>query len=248
MARSLVPLDIIATEICREIGDSTYKHKFLIMVYLMDAYRELNMMLPDSFDVRTEVLDWARQMECPCDFVFETKVGLKVGDNIVVLHISDERIEPKRMNDTEVRDWMQRVCNGEWEGNPYYFYNSYYNGGYLGELYGVGRCVMNGGLYSIDRKTGTITVGGNVPKGAQLVLEYKSDGTSDGMKLVPSEWKLALKFFAKEAWYADRNITQSQINGNKWKKASNKIQRIYSFRDALYMADSIQELYSSTNY
>lgn len=248
MARSLIPLDILANDICSDVGDSMLKHKFKITRHLMDAYRELNMYLPDSFDIRTEILDYNNIYDCPCDFVFETKVGLKVNDRIVVLHISDDRIEPSVLGDTEVRDWMQRAWNGEAEGNPYYFYNTHYRGGYLGEMYGIGRTVRNSGLYSIDRKTGTITVGGNVPKNAQLVLEYKSDGTADGLKLVPTEWKLAMTFFAKSAWYADRNITQSQINDNKWKKASNKIQRLYSFRDALYYADSMQELYSPTNY
>lgn len=248
MARSLIPLDVISSDICSDIGDSMFKHKFKITRHLMSAYRKLNMFLPDSFDVRTEILDYGNQMECPCDFIFETKVGLKVGDRVVVLHISDDRIEPVKLGDTEVRDWMHRAWNGEAEGSPYYFYNTHYRGGYLGEMYGIGRSVSNSGLYSIDRKAGTITVGGNIPKGAQLVLEYKSDGSSDGMKLVPSEWKEALEFYAKHRFYADRNITQSQINLNYYKRESNQIQRLYSFRDALYMADTVQGMFSPSNY
>lgn len=247
MARSLVPLSVIVDDIAADIPGAS-KHKFKIMRHLLTAYRKMHTLLPDVFDVKTEIMDYQNVYECPCDFVFETKVGIKIGEKIVVLNISDDRIEPVSLGDTQVRDWMQRAWDGEAEGDPYYFYNTYYNGSFLGEMYGYGRSVRNGGLYSIDRKNGTITVGGNIPKGSQLVLEYKSDGISNGLKLVPIEWREAMEFYAKHRFYQDRNITQSQINLNYYKKEFNNIDRLYSFRDALYMVGEIQEMFSPSNY
>lgn len=248
MSKSLITIDEIAAAICGDIGDEVLKHKFSITRHLIDGYSEMHLFIGQKFEVKTVVLDVDNAINLPCDFVYETKVGVLHNGNLAILTL-DRGVRYGKANDTETTNYLKGIWGGSYSGPGFWFYNAFRGGNYLGELYGKGRGVYNQGTYNIDKGNGVIYIGSHIPHDAEIVLEYKSDGvSSDGLKLVPREMKRALTFYAKYMWYADRNVTQAQINENRYKAAYNKLQRLYNFQSALYAADKINASFSPTNY
>jgi len=246
MSKSLIPLDMIVSDICGDIPNG-FKYKFKIMRHVVSGYRELHRYIGQSFDVKTAVLDVDNSINLPCDFVYETKVGVLHNGHLAVLTL-DRNVRYGKANDTDTEKYLSQIWGGSYLGPGYWFYNAYRGGDFLGELYGAGRGVFNQGTYSIDKGEGVIYIGSHIPKDAEIVIEYKSDGVSDGLKLVPVEMYECLKYYGKWQYYADRNITQGQINRNEYKRAYNKLQRLYNFRGALYMANEINSMFSPSNY
>lgn len=244
--RALVPLDVIANDVCHSLGDTNFKHKFAIVRHLLDCYRDFSIYQDSGLSIRTEVLLYQNVINLPKDFIYETKVGVMCHGNIAVLTL-DKNMRHESMNDTGCREYIEKCTTSDY-GPLYTFYNAYRAGGYLGELYGRGRGIANRGTYNIDRKNGVLTVGSNIPRDSQIVIEYQSDGIADGLKLVPVEIKKMMEYYAKSEHYADKNITQSQVNRNYYEREYNRVKRLYNFRTALYMAEQINESFSPTNY
>jgi hypothetical protein len=248
MGRSLIPLEVIASDVSADLGDSKGKYKYKLTRYLLDGYRKLHTFIDQDFDVKTAVLEYDNVVVLPDDFIYETKVGIRNENGCIAILTLDKSIQARKLSDSQCSSFVNSVWNGEYEGDGYYFYNAFRGGESLGELYGYGRGVINSGFYNLDRKSGEIYIGSHVPVGCEIVVEYKSDGVSNGLKLVPIEMKEALEFYAKFKWYADKNITQSQVNKNYYEEEYYRIKRLYNFRSALYMSSKINSFFSPSNY
>lgn len=247
MSKALIPLDVIASDIASDLEDSTGRYKFKITRHLLDGYRELNLFIGQDVEIKTQVMKCGNSVKMPSDFVYETKVGVIRNGCLAVLTL-DKGTRMDRMTDSCTRDYLDSIWNGTYEGDGYYFYNAFRGSSFLGELYGMGRGVHNAGTYTIDKKEGVIHVGSHICDCDEIVVEYKSDGISNGLKLIPVELKKCLEFYAKAQFYADKNITQSQINQNKYEAAYNKVKRLYNFNSALYLANKTNEMFKPSNY
>jgi hypothetical protein len=247
MGKSLVSLDVVANDLCSDMGDSTYKHKAKFSRHLLAGYRQLSMFISPSKEVKTVILSYDNQISMPCDFMYVTKVGVRRNGCIAVLSLSND-VGKTRLNDTECCDYLNSVWDSGYAGATYPFYNAWGAGGYYyGELYGMGRTVLNEGTYSVDKVNGIIYIGSNIPTDAEIVIEYVGDGISQGIKYVPMELKECLQYYAKAEFYADRNVTQSQINENKYKKKYNNLKRYYNHQRPIDFAAKVNESFSPTN-
>lgn len=248
MAKSLIRLDVIASDICSDMGDSVGRHKAKFVRHLISGYSEVSRYIGNSFGVKTEVLKYDNSIELPCDFIYETKVGIRKNGHIAVLTL-DKGVEKRKLNDTETQQYLSDIwANGYTGYAGYWFYNAYSGGNFLGELYGAGRCVINGGTYSIDRDNGVINIGSHIPEDAEIVIEYKTDGFSQGIQLVPTEMMKVLTYWAKWQYYLDRDLSRAVTNERLYKSAYNKLQRLYTFEDALYATAKINEMFSPSNF
>lgn len=248
MAKALVSLDTIALDIAADLGDSTGKYRFTLLRKLLEGYREFHLYVDQDFSVKTAVLEYDNTVNLPSDFVYETKVGILYQGYLAVLTL-DKNVQKQRLSQEESESQLNNIWCGNYGWDiGYPFYNCYRGSEFLGELYGLGRGVPNAGFYNLDRKDGVIYIGSLVPEGAEVVVEYKSDGISEGLKLVPTEIVMALKYYAKSEFYADKNPNQSQINRSYYEREYNKVKRLYNFRSALYMSQKINESFSPTNY
>lgn len=248
MGKSLIPLDIIASDLAADIGDSTLKHKYTFTRHLMAGYRRLNMFMLPSKQIKTTVLQFDNQISLPCDFMYVTKVGVRRNGCIAVLSLVND-VQKRKLSDTETCDYLNSVWDGSYVGEGYIFYNAYgWGGQYYGELYGMGRTVLNNGVYSIDKENGIIYIGSNFPPDAEIVIEYVGDGISNGVKLVPMEIKECLEFYAKWKFYSDRNVTQGQINYNYFKKEYNVLKSYFNHMTPIQIASRINESFSPSNY
>lgn len=249
MAKSLISIDTIGFDLCSDIGDSVYRHKAKFNRHLINGYRKMSMFIGNSFNVKTAVLSFDNVIEMPCDFIYETKVGIRNSDTGRIAMLSlDKGVQREKLNDTQTQDYIHDVWNGGSGYRGYYFYNAYYGGQFLGELYGSGRNVLNGGTYSIDKDNGVIYIGGNIPVGSEIVVEYKSDNVSNGLTLVPIEMKECLEFYAKWKFYADREPNLAMYNEDRYKRDYNQLQRFYNYESCLYATGKINEFFSPTNF
>lgn len=248
MAKSLISIDVLGFDICSDMGDSAFRHKSKINRHLIMGFSELNRYIGNDFSVKTAVLDYDNAIELPCDFIYETKVGIRKNGHTALLML-DKGVERHKLNDTDTVKYLNDIWNngyGSYSG--YYFYNAYRGGQFLGELYGSGRCVLNNGTYNIDKNAGVIYIGSHIPKDAEIIIEYKSDGISEGLKLVPMEMSETLRYYAKWQFYLDRDNNKAANNERLYKRAYNKLQRLYNFESALYATAKINELFSPSNF
>lgn len=248
--KSLINIDTIAFDLCSDIGDSNYRHKAKFMRHLINGYRKMSMFIGNSFSVKTVVLAYDNSIEMPSDFIYETKVGIRdVKTGRIAMLALDKGVERKKLNDSETIDYLNDIWQNGFGGyGGYWFYNAYYGSRYLGELYGAGRGIINGGTYNINKDEGVIYIGSNIPVGSEIVIEYKSDNVSNGIKLIPIEMKECLEFYAKWKFYADRNPNLAKENNYQYKREFNQLERFYNYETALYAAAEINQMFSPTNY
>lgn len=244
---SLIPIDVIANNITSG-KDIAPRYKFTIMRHLLSGWRELNLFVNQEFEVKTQILEFDNAISLPCDYVYETKVGILMNGRIAVLSL-DKSIQKEKLNQSQSEERVNSIFCGEYMGEAYPFYNCFRNGNFLGEMYGWGRGVYAPGYYNIDKKAGEIYIGSLVPKGAEIVLEYKSDGISEGLKLVPSEAEMCLSYWAKARfWEENGDLGKAIYNNNEYDKHYFRLKRLYNFQSALYMSAEINGMFSETNY
>lgn len=248
MATALKSLDLIASDICSGMGDSVNRFKFSILRHLLSGYREFNLYVGQDTQIKTSILEFDNVIKLPCDYIYATKVGLLYNGNLAVLSL-DKSIKQQALTQSQSEQQVSDIFQGVFAGDIYPFYNCFRGGDFLGEMYGYGRGVLCNGYYNIDRQKGELYTGSLIPEGAEIVLEYKSDGISDGLKLVPSEAVMTLSYWAKARFYEERKDFQAaQYNDAKYEKSYNKVKRLYNFNSALYMSATINESFSPTNY
>jgi len=248
MSKALIPIKTIASSISAGLSDSTGKFEFTILRHLLSGWRELNLFLNQEFDIKTAVLSADNVVCLPENFVFETKVGILHNGHLAVLSL-DKSVQREKLNQSQSQERVASIFAGEYTGDMFPFYNVFRNGNFLGEMYGWGRGVHCAGYYNIDKKTGEIYIGSLVPEGAEIVIEYKSDGISDGLKLVPSEAEMCLSYWAKARFYEERRDFQAaEWNNREYEKHYNKLKRLYNFQNALYASAELNKSFSVTNY
>lgn len=248
MARSLIPLDVIASDLVGDIDDSTGKRKFKFTRHLVNGYRRLNMFLGGVTEVKSVILGFSNVIELPSDFQYITKVGVRRKGSAMIAILSLSNVScRKAMSDTDTCEYLNDTWSGDEIGPRYTFFNVWGAGRSYGELYGMGRTVLNSGTYSIDKNEGVIYLGSNIPPDSEIIIEYVGNGISNGLKMVPMELKECLEFYAKWKFYADKNPSMAQTNENAYKKEYNILKRYYNHQNPIDFAAKVNEMISPTN-
>lgn len=239
--RALVPIDTLAEDVCLiDLGDTTLKYHMAVMKWMADAYRDMTLYMSDSVSIKTESMPADYVINMPCDFVEPTKVALKKDDRMVVLwrnyHSLNDSQHPTRH--TSDLKYIQQVIRGEIiPDNLIPFYN--YRGTNVLEGYSVG--VNPSGWYDFNRTEGTITLGSFWPMDSEVVVEYKSDGISNGLELAPSEWAVALKEYAKwQYWRRKKDRAAAYDHKTEYGVEWFKIKDMYVNQPLDYMSRLFQ--------
>lgn len=239
MARSLIPIVDIANNVCEDVGDHTKKHQRFVLRHLARCFQNLHLFMTPFTTVKTEVFSLGNVIEMPKDFVYETKVGIKMGDDIVFINKNyDKNSEIEvTMNQSEFENYVIDALNPDINRCVTPFYN------YIGELvlsaYGSGGYCD--GLYKVDYKNGRIYLGSNIPRGCEVVVEYKSDGVSDGLDLVPTEMESALYNYGLWQYFFMRSDGRFRAAEQNYDTAYYQLQTLYRFKPISY----ISKLYES---
>lgn len=238
MSRALTPITTLASEFCADIGDSHEDHHFRFMQKLLRAYKMLHMYISPELDVMSEIFPVTSQIELPCHFVYETKIGLLRNNVLVTLDLDRNlRLSNARFNDTQMTQQINGLFDGSIDPGLYYpFFNCCRGGNFLGELYGIGCGWHSNTWYNI--KDGVLELSSIIPDDGQteIVVEFKSNGLKDGFKLIPDEMVEAANYKAKELFYEDTKPGLSDKMAEKYKVEYQRLKRLYSYRPPEYLA------------
>lgn len=244
MARSLWPVKVLASDICEDIGDSTERYHMKIQKKILAGYKKLHMLVDHEVSIKSIILDADNSIEMPCDFLFETKVGVKQNGIIANLRIDKGMQKQCNLSDSERQLQIQQILSGSLSpAGSFCYYNVFDASGLsYGEMYGVGYGFNTQGVYDIDRTNGVINIGSLYPDGAQGIVEYKSDGISDGgLSLFPSEMEPALRYYAKWQLYIDTETGKGIYNQEMWEQEYKLLKRIYLKKKVQYYAGLFKE-------
>lgn len=250
MARSIIPLNIIASDLSSDIGDSMGKYKIKFTRHLLAGYRRLNMFVGvGKTEVKSVIMGYSNVIDLPCDFQYITKIGVRRPGCtcIAILSVAND-VGRRLLSDTETCDYLVDTWSGAEPGPGYTFHNVWSDGNSYGEMYGAGRGVSNSGAYSIDKSEGLIYLGSNIPTDAEIIIEYVGNGISGGLNMVPMELKECLEFYAKWKYYADKNPNMASTNYTLYKKEYNNLKRYYNHQNPINFAAKINAMLSPTNY
>lgn len=239
--RSLTPIQDIAASVCvNDLGDSTRKYMVFVLDHMSDCFREMHLFMSDTFSVKTEVMPVGLVVDMPDDFIEPTKVGIKIDDKIYVLWRDygslDARNHPAG-GPGVIGDPLSILDYQTPSGSIVPFYNYCGTNVLQGQTVGVNPS----GFYTFDRGTGTIHVGSKWPADSEVVVEYKSDGVSDGLSLVPTEWTVALKEYAQwKYWMRKRDRVQANTHRELYLVQYYMIKQMYVQQPIDYQARIFQ--------
>lgn len=239
MSKSLESVSQIASDFCADIGDSTERHHLRYQSKLLKAFKKLNLYVSPCTEVEGQIfpVNGEVQFELPCNFVYETKVGLLKNNILVTLDLKrDLRLTNKKSTDTQIQTDLNCFWDGSLSPAEFYpFYNLQRCGNYVGEMYGFGCGYHSHQWYNI--KDGVLEIGSMIPDDVEIVIEYKSNGLSkEGFKLVPTEIVPYLEKEANKEWYEHSNPSLSADFERKAKEEYYRVKRLYNYRDPEYLA------------
>lgn len=242
MSHALDSVSILASDICEDIGDSLERHHLRLQKKLLEAYRMLYWyVLPDVEELENiegQIFpnNGQLQYELPCNFVYETKVGILWRGHLITLDLKkDLRLNNTKYTDTQAQNQINGYCDGSIIPSEFMpFYNLWRDGVFFGERYGMGCGFHSNQWYNI--KDGVLEIGSNIPDDAEVVVEYKHNGISkDGFKLVPCETSAYCKWYAKGLHYEDSKPSLSADMFEKAKGQYQRLKRLYSYRTPEYL-------------
>lgn len=239
MSRALESITNIASDFCEDIGDSTERHHLRYQKKLLIAFKKLNLYVCPETEVEGQIIpvNGEVQHELPCNFVYETKVGVKWKGCYITLDLNKNlRLNNKKVSDSEFIRCLDGFADGSLIPGAYYpFYNMNRGGQYVGELYGMDCGFHSNQWYNI--KDGVLEIGSQIPDDAEIIIEYKTNGISkDGFKLVPTEIVPYLSNKASQLFYEHTDMTKAEYFLNEANKEYYRVKRLYSYRDPEYLA------------
>jgi hypothetical protein len=247
----LITIQDIAESICEDIGDTTQKYFTTLLKKCLQGYRDLHIFVTPSVCVKSIIVEADRIIPLPADFIYETKIGIMRGDRIATLFLNKElRIgQENRFTLTEAAQKIDNILLGVYVDGltSIPFYNTFRGGEFVGELYGLGNGFHPMGYYNIDRAERTLLLSsGMLPADTELIIEYKSDGLPEGLRLVPSECEMAITFYAKWQWYIDRNPNLGIINRDEYRTEYGRLKSLYNARPIDFLAEIFVENHKSS--
>lgn len=228
MARPLISLVEIADVICEDVGDVTKRYRGYILRQLAREYGNLHRFVSNATEITTQVFPAENVINMPCDFLEVTKVGLMVDDRLVLIdrnydvdegHIQD-------INQSGAEAYINGALAPDYKPDVI---TPFYN--YKGELVlnAYGRGVRCPGLYSVDRKNGTVILGSVFPKNVDVVIEYMSDGLSSGVSMVPSEMEPCLYNFGVYRYYQRKSDSRWRAFKEEYDASYYQLEMLYKF-------------------
>lgn len=205
---NMVPIAVLATNICMNFGDTDRKYFGEHLTNIIEIYKEFHIKgLIDGVSVQTVTMSPDNIVDLPCDFIKETKIGIiNANGRLATMSIDKNlRVKPPVTSDTQLSAVLDSIDCGTAPKDYYSYYNTYdVEKNYVGELRGYACALNNLGYFNPIRKDGIMVVSPNIPANVNIIMEYISDGISEGLELVPTEMTLCITNKAKAMFCMDK--------------------------------------------
>lgn len=239
MSKQLISLVEIADVICDDAGDPTKRFRSSILRHLATCYRTIQMFVNNETDIETVVCPISNVINMPSNFIYETKVGIKYGDRVVFLdkNYEDTGSTILSVNQTAASAYIDGMLQAECDTS---IRTPFYN--HRGELlYGYGHGIKCEGLYSVDKKNGRIIIGNMIPRSCEIVVEYVSDGVSQGLKMVPIEMYQVLYNYGLWKFFFQRKDNRWMQSAQDYDVAYYQLEMLYKFVPINYIVSLFQQ-------
>lgn len=231
----MAPVGAVADLICDEMHDNTKTKKFRLLQYISLGFQQMHLFLNPDVCIKTVVISPGQIKELPCDFMYETKVGLRdpVTKRICTIRQNNKRARSfTRKNDTESSGEVCSILGGLDVEDQCYFYNLFELGSYYGSVLAYGVGYDNNKYYDIQNNQ--IHISSCMPDDAEIIVEYKSDGLSNGLVLIPSEAFLALYYFGWARYLKEGPNGSNQV---MYESEYARLKRLYSHKSVDTLSD-----------
>lgn len=235
MARALKKISDIAFDACDMIGDPQHRYHSFLMKRMAKGFQEMHLFMTPFVQVKTAVFSYSNVIEMPVDFVYETKVGVKQGDRIVTINrdYKDHKNQDRTISSI---DCINYITGGFNAPDPK-IWTPFYNCANNDVLYGCGEGIYSNSMYRVDYEKGTIELGSGIPRGCEIVVEYKTDGLIGGLCLVPSEMDKALESYGLKDYYKKkRDLALVADYKNEYDEQWFMLKELYQFKPIDYYA------------
>lgn len=227
---NMVPISVIATDICDNFGDSDRKYFGEHLKNIISVYKTLYIFLMNNVNVKTLAFENNTIIDLPCDFVRETKIGV-INDQgrIATLSIDKNlRIPVPKRTHKEVSAAIEEAMLGSAIAEFLPFYNYYgFDGNYIAEMRGYSCALNNLGYFNVDREERTLVIS-NIPENLDIIMEYKSDGVSEGLHLVPTELVNCITSKCKSKFCLDKKDNRFQAYQLEHELEYKLVKRLYN--------------------
>lgn len=226
----MVPISVIATDICDNFGDSDRKYFGEHLKNIINHYKTLHIFLMNEISVKSQIMPLSNIVDLPCDFVKETKIGVINANGRIATMTIDRtlRVPPVASSDEDVERALEDILNNSASAVFFPFYNTFgIGGGYLGEMYGFACSLNTLGYFNIDRKNRLLSVASSISRDMELIIEYKSDGVSEGLQLVPTEVVNLITYRCKAMFCLDHKDNRYTGYNNEYQLEYKQIKKLY---------------------
>lgn len=205
---NMVPIAVLATNICMNFGDTDRKYFGEHLTNIIEIYKEFHIKgLIDGVSVQTVTLSPDNIIDLPCDYLRYTKIGIiNANGRLATMNIDRNlRVPPPVTTESQLIAVLNDINCGTATGECFPFYNTYdVERNYIGEVRGYACALNNLGYFNPIRKDGIMVVSPNIPANVNILMEYISDGISEGLELVPTEMTLCITNGAKAKFCLDK--------------------------------------------
>jgi len=235
---SLISLHRICSGISDEAGDEAKKYLARFIRYANLATKDLIIhVVPwwNDLVITSQILPVGSNffVNLPDDYLYYVKVGICSGGRIRLLGVNDDMCSIDTNNQNcpcteESTTEINNICCGTGDAAfDYPFYNTWRNGGYLGEIYGAsgGRCFP--GYFKEDKANNRLILSSELV-GNEVIVEYKADPTLNGIALVPSECELAIRAFVHWRDEINKRPSVAQMHREEYITEYNRLKKYYS--------------------
>ncbi len=188
-------------------------------------------------------------IELPCNFIRETKVGVINADGRIAVMSVDRklRIPPQASTMAQVENVLLEVFKENIGSFDFPFYNAYQGGNVVGEIYGNAKSINTLGYFNVNRTDNVLIVSPSIPAGVtNIVMEYITDGVSDGIRLVPSELVNCLTNKAKSMFCLDKSDPRASTYEENHRLQFKNIKRMYLAKPIDFYAEIFKQHHQSS--
>jgi len=234
----MLTLDELVRNVCEESGDTKFKMYPKFLRLAIRCYRDLGLFVIPTIKSVELPINNNNTVDLPADFIYLNKVGICCGGRIVTLSVDDSLCIPEELcSCADINEEISHV-NGCCTGaiNPSgttAFYG--WNGGY-GELYGLGAGYNCLGYYRFDKENQRLILNSGYPNQLKptIIVEYKADGTANGVRYVPAEAQETII-----AWINYKHFLQSNrgVSESEWYKYTINYDKLIKLYGSMNMED-----------
>lgn len=176
--KGYISLRTVVYDVLNDLGTYSQENFKRYMRWAIRGFGKLNIETINSVEVKYYYLDAQNSIDLPDDYLYYTKVGIKLHDKIWTLSVNDNLAIPTTEQCGQTISDLSKSSYPDLPSAGYYFADHYYGSSLVTNLFSYGGG-FNVAYFREDKAKNKMWFQGSVPD-SQIILEYKSSGVGIG--------------------------------------------------------------------